>query len=426
MRQIIASVPRGQGERALEMAQAEGGMNLLRFPAEGVQGARDMLLVQIPNERVESLTQKLQEIEDLQINFAPQGIIALRPPASAAPDQVVDVGHRSPIEIFLGGLQSVGSWKGFLGYSFSAGVVAWIGLHTNTVFLLTASMLIAPFAGPAMTLALGTSRGDAELIGRSLLRYFSGIAVAIIIAWALSMVTGQALATELMVQMSLLSSVTVLLPITAGAAGALNLCQSERNSLVTAAGPGVLVAASLAPPATVIGMASAIGEWGMVKREFFVLFLQLVGINFSGAVVFWLFGLTPRGVRYDRGNNWLRWCSVAVSAAGVALLLIWQFWNQPELQRSTREQRISRLVQKVTEESALATVVESRARFPLPRRGEKNTVLVTVYVEPSDQEAKSKEAVEKELSEALSRRIAEEFNVDPFVEVTALNGFKGR
>lgn len=55
-----------------------------------------------------------------------------------------------------------------------------------------------------------------------------------------------------MLQNSQISIAAVLLPLAAGAAGALNLFQSERSSLVSGAATGMLVAASLAPPAGII------------------------------------------------------------------------------------------------------------------------------------------------------------------------------
>ena len=127
----------------------------------------------------------------------------------------------------------MGSWTGFLGYATAAGVVAWIGLFTNTVYLLTAAMLIAPYAGPAMNAAIATARGDAGLLQRNLLRYLASLALTITVAGVLSLLSRQQVATEQMVQVSQLSSTSVLLPLVAGAAGALNLVQSERNSLVS-------------------------------------------------------------------------------------------------------------------------------------------------------------------------------------------------
>ena len=51
-------------------------------------------------------------------------------------------------------------------------------------------------------------------------------------AGVLSLILRQAIATTLIVERSQISIVAVLLPLAAGAAGAINLVQSERSSLV--------------------------------------------------------------------------------------------------------------------------------------------------------------------------------------------------
>jgi uncharacterized hydrophobic protein (TIGR00271 family) len=298
----------------LDLAAQHGGTNMASLEAVANGGAVDLVIVHTPNGQVEGLIDALDGEPDLHLTLVPQGVIALKPPASEAADQTTDVEPRSPLEVFLAGLQSVGSWTGFLSYAGLAGVVVWIGLFTETVYLLTAAMLIAPFAGPAMNAALATARGDAELLGRSVARYFAALALTIAVAFALSLLLQQQIATGLMIQTSFLSSVAVLLPLTAGAAGALNLCQSERSSLVSGAATGMLVATSLAPPAGLVGMGAAIGEWDMVRSAAFLLILQIVGINLAGTVVFRLFGISPRGARYERGGG-----SVASHGQGPSL-----------------------------------------------------------------------------------------------------------
>jgi uncharacterized membrane protein len=423
MRQLIASVPRGQGSRAVDVATAHGGRTAVSFEADGPGGAaRDILLVTLQNDRLEPLVGALQELDDAHLTLLPHGVLPLHPPREEAPAQVTDVSHRSPLEVFLGGLQSVGSWTGFLGYAVSAGVVVWIGLHTNTVYLLTAAMLIAPFAGPAMTLALGTARGDRALVTQSVVRYFASLLACIAVAFVLSTVTRQVTATELMVQASLLSSVAVLLPLTAGAAGALNLCQSERSSLVTAAGPGMLVAASLSPPAGIIGMAAAIGEWEMARSGAYVLLLQLAGINLSGAIVFALFGLSPRGVRYARGRSGTRRLSIALTAAAVAALLAWQFWSAPDLQRSTRAQRMQARVEAVVNGSGLARLVEADVRFTRPGIHGQHTALVVAHVQREHAEA-AREDVTRTLTRQIGEALAasEPYDLVPLVDVRVLD-----
>jgi uncharacterized hydrophobic protein (TIGR00271 family) len=419
MRQMILRVPRGNGAEALAIAKAHGGSSLARFEAQSDEQPLDLVIVHASNAAVEGLLDELERLPDLHVTLIPRGVVALAPPADEAPQQVLDVAARSPVEVFLDGLQSIGAWKGFLGYAAAAGVVVWIGLFTNTIYLLTAAMLIAPFAGPAMNAALATARGDAILLGRSLARYFAALAVTILVAFALSFIMGQEIATQQMVSQSFVSSVAVLLPLVAGAAGALNLCQSERSSLVSGAATGMLVAASLAPPAGLVGMAAAVGEWDMVMSGGFVLLLQLVGINVSGALVFRLFGLSPRGARYSRGRGWIGASAWAVSAvAGVALVAI-QLWEAPSLQRSTEAQRAKAVVQEVVQESALAMLVDSEVRFTDADIASQNTLLVQVYAQSTGEAAQ--EEVRRGLSDRIRSALVAEFDVTPLIDVTVFD-----
>ncbi|MDQ3397687.1 MAG: DUF389 domain-containing protein [Deinococcota bacterium] len=420
MRQLLVRVPRGHGETALAIAKAHSGLNLSQVEAKDGDQALDLVTVHVSNGKVEGLLQDLEDLPDLHVTLIPRGVIALEPPASEAPQQVTDVGERSPIEVFLGGLQSVGSWRGFLGYAAAAGVVVWIGLFTNTIYLLTAAMLIAPFAGPAMNVALATARGDATLLGRGVLRYFSALIVTVAVAAGLSLIFGQEVATEQMIERSQISTVAVLLPLVAGAAGALNLVQSERSSLVSGAATGMLVAASLAPPAGLAGMAAAMGRWDLVVSGVFLLLLQLVGINLSGSVVFRLYGLSARGARYERGKSWLFPLGLATTAAMLAGLMLWQFSNPPELQRPTRAQRATAEVQRAVEESGLAKLIEADVRFTRADIKGQNSLLGVVYVQRRPDAIASPEAIRAELTRRVQDRLLEDFNVTPLIDIRVL------
>lgn len=416
MRQLMIQVPRGCGAKALAMARAHEASNLACMEAHAGDKALDLLLVHVSNGRVEPLLGQLQQLPELHVSLLPTGVIALRPPASDAPSQVLDVGARSPIEVFLGGLQSVGSWKGFLGYAAAAAFVVWIGLFTNTVYLLTAAMLIAPFAGPAMNAALATARGDASLLGRSLARYTAGLLVCSAIAYLMSLTMRQEIATSQMVEASFISSVAFVLPLVAGAAGALNLCQSDRSSLVSGAATGMLVAASLAPPAGLVGMAAAIGQWDMAKTGLFVLVLQVVGINVSGAIVFHLFGLSSKGVRYSRGQRWVSLSAWAASAVLLGGLVTWQQSHPPALLHSTQAQRAAASVQKVIEDSALAQPVEVDARFTRANIPGQNSLLIHAYVQV--ERGADTGQVRRQLTQAIQAKLAARSNVTPLVDIS--------
>jgi len=421
MRQLLVQVPRGCGQQVLDIANACNGANLAQFEATGNDELLDVVIVHVSNGKVEELLEKLETLPNLHVTLLPRGVITLQPPASEAPQQVKDVEARSPIEVFLSGLQSVGSWKGFLGYAAAAGVVVWIGLFTNTSYLLVAAMLIAPFAGPAMNVAIATARGDGQLLKQSLIRYFSALSVTIVVAGALSLILQQEVVTSSMNATSTVSAVAVLLPLIAGAAGALNLVQSERSSLVSGAAIGMLVAASLAPPAGVVGMASAMGRWDMAVNGVFVLLLQLVGINLSASLMFRTYGLTAQGTRYKRGKRWMFPSVLAATIVVLSGLLTWQFSTSPKLQRSSREQRAVAQIQKVVNDSSLAKLVEADVRFPPANIKGQNTLLGTVYVQRQAGVTQSSEEIRSRLTSTIQTQLLQQgFNVTPLIDVSVL------
>jgi uncharacterized hydrophobic protein (TIGR00271 family) len=419
-------VARGDGRQVLEVAQKHGGTHLTLVAGEGPEGEVDQVWLHVSNEQVEPLLGELQGIPDLHVVLVPRGVIALSPPAEEAPEQVREVGFVSPIEVFLGGLQSVGSWTGFLGYACSAGILAWIGIVTNTTFLLIASMLLSPFAGPAMNLAMATARGDRDLAGRSFIRYFASLAVAGSTSLLLSLAFRLEVPTEQMIRSSTVSGFAALLPMVAGASGALNLVQSERSSLVSGAATGVLVAASITPPVAVVGMASAIGRWDMVGSGIFLLVLQLASINLAGSLVFRLAGIGPKGTRYQRGRPGLTYAAWAGSAVVVVVLLTVQFGSGPELQRSTLEQRAIGPARQAIGKLPGVEVVEVRTRAPRVDGQNREAMLVIAYVRSVDESPSPEEELRKTIREAIQRAVSARMpGIEPLVDVVILEGMPG-
>ena len=422
MRQLIVQVPRGHGARVLDIAKNYDATNSAQFEGSKNEDLLDLVLVHVSNSKIEKLLGDLEEIPDLHVTLIPRGVVSLHPPADEAAEQVKNVETLNPLEVFLQGLQSVGSWKGFIGYAAAAGVVVWIGLFTNTAYLLVAAMLIAPFAGPAMNTAIATARGDGKLFRRSLWRYCVSLVVTIGVTAALSFILQQKIPTSIMLESSQVSAVAVLLPLVAGAAGALSLVQSERSSLVSGAATGMLVAASLAPPAGIVGMSSAIRRWDLAVNGVFLLLLQLAGINFSAALVFRTFGMSSQGVRYKRGKKWLFPAILTGTVLMLASLLTWQFSNSPNLQRSSRSQRTTAEIQQVVNNSQLVELVETNVRFTRSKIKDQNTLLGVIYVQKNNGVTQSSEEISTQLTSEIQRHLLKEgFNVTPLINVVVLD-----
>ena len=421
MRQLLIEVQRGQGRTIIHLAQKYEGANLSQLEANTSRGKIDLAIVYLPNANVEKFLAELENFEELHVTLVPRSFMPLQPPMAEIPREILNVQPKSPLEVFLSGLQSVGSWKGFLAYSIAGAVIVWIGLYTNSSFLLVAAMLIAPFAGPAMNVAIATSRGDRLLLTKGLVRYLAAIAVTVAVTAGLSLVLSQELASNAMVESSKVASVSVLLPLTGGAAGALNLIQAERSSLVSGTAVGMLVAAALAPPAGTAGMAIALGLWPMALNCAYLLALQLVGINLAAATVFRLYGLSPKGARYQRGKKWLFPLAMAMTTALLVALLSYQFTSNTNLQRSSLEQRANAEVQKVIKNSDLAILVKSSVSFTRADVEDRNTLLCLIYVQRPENTAVSDREIKDRLTNNIQNQLIQmNFQATPLVNVSVL------
>lgn len=421
MRQIMVSVPRGQGQKVIEIAQAHKGVNLACQEAIDAQHPIDLVWVHVSNSQVEGLVDDLEGLPDMRLTLSPSAVMALYPPADSAPEQIKEVQERSPIEIFLAGLQSVGSWRGFLAYAAAGGVVVWIGLYTNTIYLLVAAMLIAPFAGPAMNTAIATARGDERLLWRSLLRYFAALCTTIAVAALLTLIWQPGIPTSLIIDTSKISTFTVLLPLAAGAAGAIHLMQSEQSSLVSGAAVGILIAASLAPPAGIVGIAIVLGRYDIAMRTIFLLLLQLVGINLSAALVFRTFGLSSRGARYSRGRRWLFPLALGITVLALVGLLGWQFAPPIALERTSLEQQATQTIQTVVQQQSELQYLSADVRYTQATQTSDGTLLALVYVQEAPNVTASDEAMRQQLSSLLKAELTEALKgTTPLVNITIL------
>ena len=408
MRQLLIRVDRGHGEQVSTAASEHNAFDMAVWHAKYGDDPVDMVAVHLENRALGPLLEQLEGLPGLSVSFFPHEVLLVQPPTGQALPEVKELEPRSPLEFFLHSVQSIGNWPSFLAYAVAGAIVVWVAFFTNSIYLLVAAMLVAPFAGPAMHIAVATAAGDTAILKKSLVRYVVAILVTMGVAAALTLLLQQQVVTNLMVGVSHVSAAAVILPLTAGAAGALNLIESDRSSLVSGAAVGILVAASLAPPAGLLGIALVMGLWDSVLNATFILLLQLLGINAGGAVLFRLFGLNADLSRYERGKRGLFFASTAVTVAGLALLLVWQFSGPLRLQRRSAGAEAAQTVRRTIEESELAEVIDVETEFPGLRPEEKNILLVTGYVRPLDNRALSHDLITSQLKEDITRRLLEQ------------------
>lgn len=401
MRQLILKVPQGHKDRIHQAITEQEGRNTIFFEHQ----EHDVFIIFLPNNKVDDFLSSLDDIEEREVNLIPRGIINLYPPESEAPHQVADVRPKSSFEIYLGGIQSVGSMFGLIGYAFVAGIIVWIGLYTTTVYLLVAAMLVAPFAGPAMNAALATAAGKTPLLVSSLKRYGLAILTGIVASYLLTVIFALQSLTPLMTEVSHVSKFAIFLPLISGFAGAINICQSERDSLVSGAAVGILVAASLAPPVGLVGIGLYLMNGEIIASSVFTIILQLLGIHLSATLVFYFYGkVSPDGIRFLQGKKAVLIGSSTIVLFAIGAMMYWQFSNPPYLRKASMNTEITEALGKELEKIGSITVLDKQANFTNTKYNGKSVVNLQASVLANDT-SRSSENIKQEVLTHLQRNL---------------------
>lgn len=421
MRQLTIQVEQGMGKDVRDLLQSHNAVNISQLQVGRGEERYDFIIAYIENNAVGEVLAEFESFRDLEVVLFPDEVIPFTPPIREAVQDLRDIAPRSPVEIYLNALQSIGRWPSFLAYAAIGAAIVWSGFFTNTVYLIIASMLISPFAGPAMNVALASAAGDRTLLGRSVLRYLAALTMTSLMTGGLSLLLGQDTVTSLMQGVSEVSTVAALLPLMAGAVAALTLVQSEGANLISGAATGIAVAASLAPPAGLVGMSLAMGRWDMLDNALFVLTLQLIGINLTGALVFRLYGVTPDLVRLRQGKARTFYLSLAVSLIALIGLVTWQFSGPLRLQRSSEETRTAQVVEEAVAAMGFAELVHVETRFRGRDSSQQRELLVITYVRPMEETTLTIEEIKNYAGNRIGHALLDvEGTIVPLVEVNVV------
>lgn len=168
-------------------------------------------------------------------------------------------------------------------------IVAAIGLLENNVAVIIGAMVIAPLLGPNIAFSLGTALGESELIWQSLKAIFTGVILAILIAYGIGWVWPSGFDShELLMRTDVQYSSTAI-ALASGAAASLSLVSGASAVLV-----GVMVAVALMPPAVTIGLMLSTSEIDHALGAALLLAVNIVCINLSSKLVFLIKGIKPR------------------------------------------------------------------------------------------------------------------------------------
>ncbi len=166
-------------------------------------------------------------------------------------------------------------------------IIATLGLLLDSAAVVIGAMLVAPLMSPILGFSLGIVLGDVRLIRLAVEAVFKGVVLALTLAVLIGIVspfrelTGEVLART---QPNLLDLTVAL---ASGMAGAYALARKE----VSAALPGVAIAAALMPPLCVAGVGLSLGEANIAVGAFLLFLANIAAISLAGVIVFFTLGI---------------------------------------------------------------------------------------------------------------------------------------
>ncbi|MFZ5920262.1 MAG: DUF389 domain-containing protein [Chloroflexota bacterium] len=198
-------------------------------------------------------------------------------------------------------------------------VIATFGLLTDSAAVIIGAMLVAPLMSPIIGLGLGSLTGDGRLLRDAAISLLRGAALAILISALLTLgnrflpfVALQELPSEVLAR-TRPSPIDLMIALAGGMAAAYALAQPQ----ISAALPGVAIATALMPPLCTVGVGIAM-QRGDVSGGALLLFItNAVTIAFSGTLIFFLLGFSPK---LEAGRRVPR--SLVYSAFFTAVLLV--------------------------------------------------------------------------------------------------------
>ena len=168
-------------------------------------------------------------------------------------------------------------------------VVVAIGLLKNNVAVIIGAMVIAPFLGPNVALALSTNLADEKLGLNALKTLLSGILIVLLLSGCMGYFfktnpTIPEIATRTRADLS-----DIILALASGCAGVLAFTTGASSAVI-----GVMVAVALLPPLTVCGLLLGTGQFPEAIGAFLLFITNIICINLADVITFLVQGVSPR------------------------------------------------------------------------------------------------------------------------------------
>jgi len=170
-----------------------------------------------------------------------------------------------------------------------AAAIAALGLLLNSPAVIIGAMLVAPLMQAVIGLGLGVVQGDLRLLRLAISATLRGALLAIAVGLLMGLAAPDGSPTAEMLSRTHPTLLDLGVALVSGAAGAYALCRKD----VSAALPGVAIAAALMPPLTTVGLGLALGNSRIAGGALMLFLANLVAISAAGGLIFLWLGFQP-------------------------------------------------------------------------------------------------------------------------------------
>ena len=214
-------------------------------------------------------------------------------------------------------------------------IIATLGVLADSTAVVIGAMLVAPLMTPIMGLSAAIVNGWMHRVAASFATVVGGVAVAIAVAWVVTVWTPQLV--PLSTNSQILSRVNptlidLLIAIAAGAAGAYATVDRRVSSSIT----GVAIAVALVPPLGVVGIMLQAGAFEDALGAFLLFATNLVSIILVGALVFLVTGLTSFA-RLRESHEKMRTVALTVVLGAIIIVIPLAFTSEGILASASRQ-----------------------------------------------------------------------------------------
>jgi uncharacterized hydrophobic protein (TIGR00271 family) len=286
-------------------------------------------------------------------------------------------------------------------------VIATLGLLLDSPAVVIGAMLVAPLMSPVLGFSLGIILGELRLIRLSLEAVFKGVVASILVSVMVGLLSPFKGMTAEILARTQPTLLDLFIALASGMAGAYALSRKD----VSAALPGVAIAAALAPPLSVVGIGIAVGRPEIAGGAFLLFITNIISINLAGVIVFTLLGIKPQ--------NWLPETKRRIRRGVVGVILMVVIITIPlglimnGIIKQTRQQQI--IQQTLTEHP----LIKDETILDIERDTSARTLTIIATI-------RSAQPLDQDAVDVLKDTLEERLNQPLFLEIITLPSVKSR